>query len=1201
MKKLIFLGLCTLFFMSSILLIHAQQSIPSQQNIAHIDLASLVLPNFKGTQSLKGLITISVNKSDALLTRTSTGLSFVKTAYPHKNQLWWIIQDEIHNGFSLSSVTDGSQWLAIQNSNGTPELQLITNDVTSIHPTYNLEYLDKKYFFEFESSIIQSGQALFKSIRSKDALPNDPDIYWHLKNKQQSPEQWKIEGTTLTNTSNTEDFIFNYNILKSFDNNYIPIPFYDSAYHKKDPLFNNKTATRLSLLSNPPIAKYDNSAVVGSGDIIILNKEEPIKTFKIVFEEGSIAEIGLLDYSNSKFTQNVLQSPGARRPIAGIELNEDGTIYLFNKGTTKETSFLKNEPIYLWYHWGKMHAEQNNQVVTLTGVPTPVLLNGDDGNYGRLLSMVRKGAVQLSYKPKNIIISSEKFGNQPAPENYITDPQFSFSPEANTPVNLFDWREKTYIMRYKVDGEVRTERALSPFYGIGEKFAGISAKHLADGTYVGGEDYSPLDGWELIKMDFGYDEKNQPKPDIYLLNEPYMILYNRFSGKLRVFIYIKNDTTSNILEISIVDTKTNTISGVYGKPRLWSSYLQGYALDNPNLNTGSYAKSIPLNSNTSSEFFYADFIFNYDPCTCFFESNLEIKVKKMTRGTLKIVGRTLGGSIPAGAPEYTGFMKNSDNFLNSTLDTPYGKQAQTLGDISFKNFDDWGAKEWSNETKFVLPGKKVQDWEREALLLEYQGTSVMSSGDFLSGAGKVIKTIGKTANGLPFIGKLGLGDAADAVGEGMDAAGTTMKGSGRSMKAAALKMRLDNLKDQEDKTIPLKFPDPQPSVVFSELSATGTLEIVNPIFEGLIITTPGSKNAEQAPVESSNGSKGAFPLYNESIGIFNMMYTPSMAVSVVKNEYSDVGAYLRIKERPYIVTNINKTRGFEGGFFMASIVVTTYDTKGVATSSNRSKTKTIRKKLPMSLDISSLIDHNTLNKNIKSLSSATNASIAKNIKEKWLTINYEIEYYGYSGLAESGKQNGEMIRQSYTTNLDVSYTTTTDTDLPKKAKEEGESKFKEYNGADNPTWGDAYFIGKDTPGFETKMLKFCTNTVPHVSVRNMIASKEQTTDRDKNTTTSGSLAEEQIVTEVKKFGLSVYPNPSKKEFNIQYSALQKGKVKITITDLNGRLIISHTDFANSTGKKKEARINLQNLSGVYVLKIQFENGETHTTKLIKEN
>ncbi|WP_298313299.1 T9SS type A sorting domain-containing protein [uncultured Aquimarina sp.] len=1182
--KLILNWLCIICLVCSINQLYAQEhKVSSTNRSLDFGFASLKTPELKRNQTVKALITISPDSRDnEFLTRTSEGLVIEERSFVYflkKNQLWWLVQDYKLNAFALVSVDDGTDWMYLDSQeNGTNSLRMITNDQTEN------EYIDDNYFFEFVMPYV-----------------TQEDKHYLIQSIATTDQYWKSNDTTLASQNldlnDSAPYTFTFRTFRSFENKYISVPTYDSAFHSIETLESGAAGSEYTKISaNEAIAPIDdNTAIVGSGDITILKRGGSEDMFQVIFENDAIAKIGLLDYNVSKYTKEVLQTPGSRKLFSGIEMNEDGEIYLFNKGIEKYTEFVADTPIVFGYDNGTLVARQDTKSYTMTGVPTPILLNGDSGNYSRLITISRKGSVQLSYKPQAIIVSGEDFGELNAPAQHNTDPQFSYAP-SNGPTNAFDWRQRIYPIAFENQGTPNTIFPLSPFYTTGDPdLYPVASKQSASGTYLGGEDFSSIDGWEMIQMDFGYDENGLQKED--LRGEPYMVLYNRFTGTLRVFLYIHNSSIANNLRVSLVDKKTQTISGRYHQPRLWSSYLQGKALDNPTLGSEAYSKSVRLYNTSESKFYYVDFIFNYDPCTCFFESNLQIKVDKVTQGSMEIVGKTLGGSIPAGADGYDEWMANSDSYLTGVMDTPYGEQSQSLGDISLKSLNEWEDTPWSNETDLTIPGRKVPDWEREALRLQYRGTAAMAAGDFLSAAGKAVKAVSEAGD----LGFINLGSGGKAVGEGMDAAGTAMKGGGRATTAAAVKIRLDNLADEPDQTTTLSFPPPQPSMVFAELAAKGTLTIETPVFDNVVITTPGSKNAEYAPIETGNNTKGAFPFYNEPLGVFNLVYTPRVAISVVKNQNDKFGAHFRLKEKPYITTNMDKIQGTEFGFFTANYVITTYNSEGYSVNSRRTKPYMISngididKQLPTSLDITRFIDQNTLAQNLNSLSGNTAASL-----KRFISVTLEIDYMGLSGVGESGKQNGEIIRQSYDAITDFSYATVSalTPDLNQLAEDKAMADFAEYDGSNNGIWEENYLITKNTEGFDNKMLTFCEQTVPYInsSYRSVAQGKNGNETENKTSDTS-----EELTSELEEVGFVAYPNPSKRDFNINYYGLTEGKVDITISDLSGRVILSHTDVVIKKGEQKSAHINLQQLSGVYILNIQFEDGESYTTKLVKEN
>lgn len=1170
----------------------------SEGQVLDFELGSLQTPNLKGSQTTKALVTISPDgRNTAFLTRTSSGLEIVEntnTNETKKNQLWWVVQDFKYKAFALVSVENGADWVYLQETNNGFSVVLATNDKLED------DYIDDNYFFEF-------------------VMPYNTQEEKHYLIQSAAVTNNYIKSNTNTlsfeslHTEASAPFTFEFKMFSSLENQYLAIPTYSSSAHTIETINVSNSDDKLTRITTNGLLEpiEDNTAVIGSGNISTLVEGGSKDMFKVTFNDKAAAKLGLLDYNVSVYSKEALQSPGSRSIISGIEKRDNGLIYLFNRGKEITTKFTANTPITFGHENGVLFAKQGNKQYTLTGVPTPIILNSDEGNFNRLLAIVRRGSIDMAYKPQAIFVSKDNFGTINAPSEHTTDPQFSFAPSGK-PTNTFDWRQEYYSMAYDAAGIRTAINVKSPFYSNEPNLRPISSKFSVDGTYQGGEDFSSIDGWEFVQMDFGYDKLGNQKSE--LRGEPYFVLYNRFTGTLRVFLYIYNGTIANFLKVSIADKRTPTFSGKYRNARLWSSYLQGKALDNPKLRAPEYSKYIELSGTNKGKFYYVDFTFNYDPCTCFFESNLQVKVDKVTRGSLEIVGKTLGGSIPAGADGYDEWMENSGSFLTGVLDTPFGDQTQSLGDISLTSLNEWKNTPWSNETEFTIPGRKVQDWEREALRLQYEGTRTMSTGDFLSARGKEIKAAGELLDGVDLFTELSGGKAIKAIGETLDSRGTAIKGSGRATTAAAVKLRLENLEDEPDQVIPLRFPDPQPSLVFAELAAKGTLTIESNIFKDVVITTPGSKNAEHAPIEAGNGTKGAFSYYNEPLGVFNLVYTPKVAVAVVKNERDRFGAHLRLKEKPYVTTNMDKVQGTQFAFFLANYVVTTYDKQGYQMRSVRSEPFLIandlpvERQIPVTLDITDLLHEDTLEQNIN------NGNVSANSFKNWIGITLEIDYMGLSGVGESGRQNGETVRQSYDAITEFSYdVVTTDTfDIHKTAEEKANENFAtSYAGEDNSTWGDNYIITTNTQDFDTNMKDFCKKTVPHYFSRKTVSKekvKQHATVAEKEKVV---VAENQEATAIKNNDepkepeepkAFAYPNPSASSFNIRYTTLDKGAISFTVLDMNGRVILSAKDNSLIEGERKEARVNLQTLNkGMYLFKIKFNNGKSHEVKLIKKD
>ncbi|MBS1553792.1 MAG: T9SS type A sorting domain-containing protein [Bacteroidetes bacterium] len=118
------------------------------------------------------------------------------------------------------------------------------------------------------------------------------------------------------------------------------------------------------------------------------------------------------------------------------------------------------------------------------------------------------------------------------------------------------------------------------------------------------KDYEPNDGWVLIQRDFG-----NPVP----INNPYFILYNKFSGILRVFVLVTrqyNGYTDAVINLKFANGSIKTAILENHSTNAGRSALDNFDNQVPEIN-------IPNRySNDTPYWLSADFSIAYDPCTC---------------------------------------------------------------------------------------------------------------------------------------------------------------------------------------------------------------------------------------------------------------------------------------------------------------------------------------------------------------------------------------------------------------------------------------------------------------------------------------------------------------------------------------------------------------------------------------------------------
>lgn len=199
-----------------------------------------------------------------------------------------------------------------------------------------------------------------------------------------------------------------------------------------------------------------------------------------------------------------------------------------------------------------------------------------------------------------IVLASPLRGQGPAPYAPCSSESM-----AGTSVEVFDWRAPVFDA-YIQGWEGRTE-IISPFWPSPPELPQENVAPLA----VFPQDFEPADGWELLARGLGTPE--------FPTSLPFLILYNRYSGMMRVFLYSKLDIgafRSAMIQLSLFGGSTRFHSRL-------ATFEQGIvpmrALDNfePGLEWRfwNHYYNHPT-SNPGRTWLLGEAPIAYDPCAC---------------------------------------------------------------------------------------------------------------------------------------------------------------------------------------------------------------------------------------------------------------------------------------------------------------------------------------------------------------------------------------------------------------------------------------------------------------------------------------------------------------------------------------------------------------------------------------------------------
>jgi len=224
------------------------------------------------------------------------------------------------------------------------------------------------------------------------------------------------------------------------------------------------------------------------------------------------------------------------------------------------------------------------------------------------------------------------------------------------------------------------------------------------------QDIKPEDGWELVIKDFGTPSDR--------VENPRLVLYNKYTGKIRIFVLISDETQTQIISL-------NTML-VNGKNRALMQFVTG---------TGNSLEDWdPLLTNTTinkyesqTDFWvWTEFQTSYDPCTCNDQtaSTLQTEIYSLSSDSIKMVANgTIKEIVKNG--NSVGNQSNNLGSSGSLVD-----KAGIIVESATKGYEDW-EKQAAN---YLGKANKGAEWLKKALQKKMMSTFLNTEEKFLDSA-----------------------------------------------------------------------------------------------------------------------------------------------------------------------------------------------------------------------------------------------------------------------------------------------------------------------------------------------------------------------------------------------------------------------------------------------------------------------------------
>lgn len=389
-----------------------------------------------------------------------------------------------------------------------------------------------------------------------------------------------------------------------------------------------------------------------------------------------------------------------------------------------------------------------------------------------------------------------------------------------------------------------------------------------------GEEMTISNGWELMLLNTGFypnqtNNVNGQNPDI-----PYIVLYNKFTGVLRVFAvygdgYLPNGISFDGVRVSV--EFDNVLGNVNGNLRLFESKDKALDKETSSLQT----QALAFHPNSPSKWFSVDFQLAYDPCICYKPSNLRLRFDFLTSFSLSLYGRSIS---------VTDNIANGSNLLTNNFLTNFNFNGTITNDqiVMYKVMstfvDDYISKLEKYKQDLSDVNEINAEIERKLAIIKMFKSIIVEGGSYTLGA----------MVGLPWFPK-----AVQYASELIPTLNSDEKAlkkyreklESESKKIISAGVDLYIQKNLQKKPLPNKPNAPVAS--FTEMNMQGTIGQATPIF-GSKFFTPGSYGTigTGSPVIINSLE---YPIYNNPVGTFALLNSPKVNIfkkSEIKNNYN---------------------------------------------------------------------------------------------------------------------------------------------------------------------------------------------------------------------------------------------------------------------------------------------------------------------------
>jgi len=439
--------------------------------------------------------------------------------------------------------------------------------------------------------------------------------------------------------------------------------------------------------------------------------------------------------------------------------------------------------------------------------------------------------------------------------------------------------------------------------------------YIYDGASAITKRHLHSEGWELLSVNLGrYPDAETQDQTVKFRSMPFIVLYNRYQGIVRVFVSMGSDKTINeaadAISVNLRIKNATTTDKLNGILRLYDGY--DLALDQPTI--VKTASTLSKAVNAQGDWASCDFQVAFDPCVCNYPSAMFLEFDHVKSQQLELYGRSVElGNIDIMSDQMsltpTGFLSGFNLKVAEDLKSGTAGAGLVIENSINSIIDEYISRYEKYQAELKIANKHNEKVKLNLAILKFTKAAIIFVATHGANISDVVTWNALEQQGLAFSLQYIANGQATTFDDGNWFKTVTKALSSISKKVNDQSKKIDekelfkylkmilgeegkqfitkNFELVADPTTPVK---PSNTIAYSEMRFTGSIT-TKAKWNGPLFATPGAFGTSIAQTSCAGDDIFYYPNYNTPLGVFSLLETPKIIKSKTVVDEDTKGGY----------------------------------------------------------------------------------------------------------------------------------------------------------------------------------------------------------------------------------------------------------------------------------------------------------------------